>query len=414
MKCKASIIIPVRNKLEFTQKCLESLFAAVPQVSHEIIVVDNASDDGTATYLEQKQNEFLLTWIRNDPPKPFAASCNVGARAANGQYLVFLNNDTEAYPDWLDAMVEVAERSPLIGAVGAKLLYPDMTIQHAGVAFYRHKSRNVIGPFHVFRSFPPDVVAVNKEREFQAVTGACLLTPKSVFEEVDGFDERYVNCFEDVDYCLTLREKGYKIIYTPRAVLIHHEGQTPGRKEYENHSAQILFQKWNDRMIEDAEDYILPEGFAIEEGGDGTLMIYAGTELKDWWKGIRQLEQYEQWQMILSELTNLESILGSNNAGFWQLRGKCYLKMGDLRNARLAYARSQTLDPQAVEPKWGLVEVALAETKTREAKTRINRLLAQYPDDQRRETWEETLYEINRGLRLEVEAAEPLETTERS
>jgi GT2 family glycosyltransferase len=198
MKPIASIIIPIRNNLHFTAKCLESIASSPPKTAYEIIVVDNASDDGTREFLEEKDNAGELQYIRNDSPKPFAASCNRGAEAAAGKFLVFLNNDIEAFPGWLDALVEVAERSDRIGVVGAKLLFPDGTIQHAGVAFHYFKRLRQYGPYHIFRKFPRYAPAVNKEREFKCVTGACLLSPKKVFMESGGFDERFINCFEDV------------------------------------------------------------------------------------------------------------------------------------------------------------------------------------------------------------------------
>ncbi|MFH1862103.1 MAG: glycosyltransferase family 2 protein [bacterium] len=210
-----SIIIPVKNRLEFTRACLHSIQATKPQIPYEIIVVDNASDDGTGEFLHAQTESGNLIWIYNDPPRPFAASCNRGAARASGEFLLFINNDTVALPGWLEELCRPIEANARIGAVGAKLLYPDDTIQHAGVAFHYFKELKVCGPYHIFRTFPRYALAVSKEREFQAVTGACMLTSRAVFDELGGFDEQFINCFEDVDYCLRLRECGYKVVYTP-------------------------------------------------------------------------------------------------------------------------------------------------------------------------------------------------------
>jgi GT2 family glycosyltransferase len=235
-----SIIIPARNNLGYTRKCLESIQASPPEVSCEIILVDNASNDGTKEFSEEKAAQGELQVIRNDPPQPFAASCNRGAKAARGKYLVFLNNDTEAFPGWLEAMVKCAQNVPDAGAVGAKLIFPEGSIQHAGIAFYYSEKYKRVNPYHVFKEFPRNAPAVSKPREFQAITGACLLTPKGIFDELGGFDERFVNCFEDVDYCLRLRESGYKVLYTPEAELIHYEGKTAGRNDHQVQAGMYL------------------------------------------------------------------------------------------------------------------------------------------------------------------------------
>lgn len=391
MSVKASIIIPVRNKLDFTARCLQSITASPPRVNHEIIVVDNASDDGTRDFLEEKASQGQLNAVRNDPPRPFSASCNQGARIASGDYLVFLNNDTEAFPGWLDEMVGVSERDSRIGAVGAKLLYPDGTIQHAGVAFHYFKKARRYGPYHIFRKFPRYAPAVMKEREFQCVTGACLLSPKNVFLEMDGFDERFINCFEDVDYCLRLRQRAYRVVYTPRAELIHYEGQTLGRNDNILQSDRVLREKWEGKLKDDDLDYLEPEGFIIQEETPGQLSLRPGKEMQSWWHAIHQLVELRQYGMALEEMDKLEKIIGGNHPEIFDLKGKCHLGMGDFRGARLDYARAQSEDPLNPDPKWMLVQVALAEGKTREARRRLEGLIERHPDDERCAEWREML-----------------------
>jgi GT2 family glycosyltransferase len=393
---EVSVIIPVRNKKELTEQCLASIRRTQPRVSYEIIVVDNASDDGTTEMLERLQGEGFLTWIRNDPPLPFAASCNRGAAAARGRYLLFLNNDTIALPGWLEELYNIAATTPDVGAVGAKLLFPDGTIQHAGVAFHRFKRQNIVNPHHIFRSFPGTHPAVNKIREFQVVTGACLLTPHSIFKQLGGFDARYTNCFEDVDYCLNLCSRDYKVIYTPYAELIHLEGQTPGRNDAIFPSRVLLQEKWGDFMVEDEQNYLPGEGFSIEENDQGMIFICEESELRQWKEAIAQLIELQQWLMALEEIDRLEQVVGTQHADILEMRGLCALKLGDIARARKAFYRAQTLDPASPGPKWGLAQVAVQKQKPVEARARLRRLISDYPGDPRSNLWQKALQDLDR------------------
>ncbi len=235
---KVSIIIPVFNKLELTRQCLTTLASLPTMPEYEVIVVDNASSDGTAEFLATLGGDVQV--IRNPENYGFAVACNQGAKAARGAFLLFLNNDTIPTEGWLNALVDEVERHPDVGVVGSKLLYEDGTIQHAGVAF----SRAVLLPYHIYRQFPADSPMVNRRREFQCVTGACMLVRREVFEQVGRFDEGFKNGFEDVDLCLKIREQGWHIIYRPDSVVYHLESQTPGRKAHEKDNARRLLERW--------------------------------------------------------------------------------------------------------------------------------------------------------------------------
>ena len=235
---KASIIIPVFNKLDLTRQCLTTLASATTMPEYEVIVVDNASTDGTAEFLAELGGDVQV--IRNPENYGFAVASNQGAKAARGEFLLFLNNDTIPTEGWLNALVDEVERHPDVAVVGSKLLYEDGTIQHAGVAF----SRIVFLPYHIYRQFPADSPMVNRRREFQCVTGACMLVRREVFEQVGGFDEGFKNGFEDVDLCMKIREQGWHIIYRPDSVVYHLESQTPGRKAHERDNARRLLERW--------------------------------------------------------------------------------------------------------------------------------------------------------------------------
>ena len=210
-----SIVIPVYNRVDLTVQCLEAI-GQTTSGDFEVVVVDDASTDGTAELLARFGS--ALTVVRHDENHGFARACNDGARVARGDFLVFLNNDTQPRPGWLDALVGAADAAPDVGAVGARLLYPDGTIQHAGIGFTRD-----FEPFHLHQGSPADAPAVTDDRDCEAVTGACLLVPRAVYAEVGGFDEGYRMYFEDIDLCLRIRATGRRVRYAAKSVVVHLE-----------------------------------------------------------------------------------------------------------------------------------------------------------------------------------------------
>lgn len=220
-----SIVVLTYNGLEVTRACLEKL----PETTddYELVVVDNGSGDGTVEYLRGLASEDPgVRVIFNASNRGFAAGCNQGVRIARHEHVCLLNNDTEPLPGWLDAMREAFVDG--VGAVGAKLLYPDTTIQHAGMVFvYRPGLTPHFLPDHRFRFAPADLPEANVLEEVPAVTGACLLTTKRVWQRVNGMDVAYVKAYyEDVDFNLKLRDAGLRVIYQPAATLIHKEKGT--------------------------------------------------------------------------------------------------------------------------------------------------------------------------------------------
>ncbi len=262
-----SIIIPVFNKMELTSQCLSKLAQVTRGVEYEVIVVDNHSTDGTPGFLAGLGGDVQI--ISNRENLGFAKACNQGARAARGKYLLFLNNDTIPLTDWLMPLIEEVEQNGRAAVVGSKLLYENGTIQHAGVAF----SRVWFTPYHVYSGLPADAPCVNRRREFQSITAACMLVRREVFESVGGFDEGYRNGFEDVDLCLKIREKGWQLIYRPDSVLYHLESQTPGRKAHDKDNAKRLVQRWAHKWSVTDEDAIHhADGYALRYYNDGGLL----------------------------------------------------------------------------------------------------------------------------------------------
>ncbi len=253
-----SIIIPVWNNAALTRQCLTALAEVTDDVTYEVILVDNGSTDGVQDFLRTLGGDVQV--IRNEENLGFAKACNQGARAARGEFLVFLNNDTIPLKGWLSALVEDIRAHAEVAVVGSKLLFEDGSIQHAGVAF----SRECLMPYHMYRGGRAEAACANRRRELQCVTAACMLVRRSVFEQVDGFDEGYRNGFEDVDLCLKIRKQAWKIVYQPKSVLYHLESKTPGRKAHDLDNGRRLHERWGDCWWLTDEDLLyFEDGYAL-------------------------------------------------------------------------------------------------------------------------------------------------------
>ena len=248
-----SIVIPVHNRAELTTQCLDVLLSSPPDLAlPEIVVVDDASVDTTTQVLAAHADRVRV--VRHEQNVGFAGACNDGAAVATGEWLVFLNNDTRPQSGWLDALLRYASSGKQIGLVGSKLLFPNGTIQHAGVIFARD-----LAPLHIYTGFRADHPAVSKSREFQAVTGACVLIRRALFDEVGGFDAGFVNGYEDLDLCLRLRHLGYEVHYCQESVLYHLESATRDYAlDQQNH--ERFLERWADFVHQDDIQYYLEDG----------------------------------------------------------------------------------------------------------------------------------------------------------
>jgi GT2 family glycosyltransferase len=225
---KVSIVIPTRDRVELLSRTIRSLREVTAYPAYEFILVDNGSEQPrTRRYLDDLRAEPDVRIVDYAEKFNYSRANNLGAAQATGEILLFLNNDVEIlHPDWLEEMVRWADR-PEIGVVGAKLLYPDRTIQHAGVivgmeghashVFWGYRERQS-GPFG----------SVDWYRNFTAVTGACMMVRRGIFEAAGGFDEKYILAFSDIEFCMRVIERGLRVVYTPHARLVHFEGKSRG------------------------------------------------------------------------------------------------------------------------------------------------------------------------------------------
>jgi glycosyltransferase involved in cell wall biosynthesis/GT2 family glycosyltransferase/tetratricopeptide (TPR) repeat protein/2-polyprenyl-3-methyl-5-hydroxy-6-metoxy-1,4-benzoquinol methylase len=235
---RVRVVIPVFNQAALTEGCLYAIADNTgTDPDYEVAVVDNGSSDWTRYLLHAFEGDVLVK--ENDENLGFARACNQGAEGAGAEYLLFLNNDTLPQKGWLEEMVRVADSAPDIGIVGAKLVYPESgLVQHAGIEMIEGI------PEHVWRGVAADDPRVCQARDLDMVTGACLLIRRELFEALGGFDVSYLNGVEDVDLCLRVRQRGWRVVFCPHSIVGHFEGQSEGRFEKVRQNLQRFVEKW--------------------------------------------------------------------------------------------------------------------------------------------------------------------------
>ena len=241
---KISVIIPSKDAPELLEPCLKSVFTKSTYPNFEVVIGDNQTTDARALDIMQ---QYPVRRISYDAPFNFSRINNICAQQANGEFLLFLNNDTEVCTsDWIEQMIFYAEQ-PSIGAVGAVLIYPNHTIQHAGVVIGSGGTAD-----HLARHFPENshgyYGSLRCAHEISAVTAACLMVSKAVFELVGGFNEHFNTIYQDVDFCLKCRRLGKRNIVTPRSRLLHKESATRGHCD-DLLDRALLLDLWEELII---------------------------------------------------------------------------------------------------------------------------------------------------------------------
>jgi GT2 family glycosyltransferase len=258
---KITIIIPTKDRVDLLKRCINSIEEKTMYRNYDIIVVDNLSREAdTFEYLDDlKTRRGIYRVLAFKEDFNFSRINNYAVHYASGEHLLFLNNDVEVIaPGWLEAMLEHSQRED-VGCVGAKLLYPDGRIQHAGVVIGLYGGADHIYKWHESQGlgYMGHTVSI---RNCSAVTAACMMVKRNVFDQVAGFDERYRVGFGDTDFCLRVQEKGYLNVYTPYAELFHHEsasrGQSPQSDPHLEDTRRFM-NRWQ-KIIQEGDPFYNP------------------------------------------------------------------------------------------------------------------------------------------------------------
>lgn len=291
-----SIVVLTRNGEQHLVRLFDALVENTLYSNIEVIVVDNASTDGTLSYLEAQKERFTLKVIKNSVNESYSRGHNQAVDIADGEYLLFLNNDIKPLNGWLCHLVNAMQEQPRVGSVGSQLIYPDGPeeplgglVQHSGIVFECEYSdvleKDFIRPYNHGYGEKPDIGSGFPVVQRAALTAACLLVKKSVYLEYGGLDEKYNYGYEDVDFGLKLRRGGLNNYYCPSSVLIHYESstqKTQSSHEVRNrriHNMTVFREKWFDflrsryyaaKILHDDAGYVsegLHIAFAVTEAG---------------------------------------------------------------------------------------------------------------------------------------------------
>lgn len=268
---RVSVIIPVYGKLPYTLACLRSIARHGAETPFEVIVVDDASPDGSTATLGQISGLRLL---RNEHNLGFIGSCNAGATAAHGSHLLFLNNDTQVTPGWLDRLLDVFIEHPQCGLTGSRLVYPDGRLQEAGGIVFADASGWNYGRFE----HPSDPRFLYR-RDADYISGASLMVDAALFRQLGGFDSRYAPAYyEDTDLAFAVRAAGRRVIYQPESLVIHFEGISSGTdpltgvKRYQTINRSKFADKWS-QALADQPAPGTPAEQAIHHGNRPHILI---------------------------------------------------------------------------------------------------------------------------------------------
>lgn len=259
---KTLIVIPSYNQMPWLKMCVGSIRidSSLARKDYDLVVVDDCSEDGSRSWLMHQEG---MHKIYQGIHRGYAAACNAAASyLREHRYICFLNQDTIVRPGWLHVLTTTLECNQDAAAVQPKLLYPDGTIQSAGMVVYRKPAEGDLTTCTKERFYyrnrykhrPGGLAAANHRVGMQCLTGACLLVQEGLFRAVGGFDEEYYNGHEDVDLCFKLLQGNFKLLYEPAAVVMHREGKQgsnkrdPERTDYERRNMLRCKSRWQDTI----------------------------------------------------------------------------------------------------------------------------------------------------------------------
>jgi len=319
---KVSIIIPAYNQAKYTMACIETILTNTKDVTFEIIVMDDKSPDKEAReigkYLEN------ITFISNEVNLGFLENCNKGAKLAKGEYILFLNNDTNVQPKWLSSLVDLIESDSKIGMVGSKLVYPTGEQQEAGGIVWKDASAWNFG-----RLDDPTKPEYNYVKETDYISGAAIMIRKDLWNKIGGFDKRYIPAyFEDTDLAFEVRRHGYKVMLQPKSVVVHFEGISHGTdtqsgiKSYQVKNMQKFYEKWKDVLEKEHFDNGEHVFLARDRTRNKKHLLYIDHYLPHYDQDAGSRATY-QYIKLLTKMGFQIHFIGDN---FYHYPGKPYLE----------------------------------------------------------------------------------------
>ncbi|MCR5814470.1 MAG: glycosyltransferase family 2 protein [Desulfovibrio sp.] len=331
------------NNWPLTAQCLESIAVTTPKDAIEVLVIDNASSDQTQANCNdfgERLFQERFKYIRLEQNKNYAGANNIGALEAKGDYLFLLNNDTILLADWLKPLLTAITTDKSLGAIGPLLLSPKQNdifhIQHAGVAVSLNKQ---VSQLYEGIEYPHKLL--RKKRFFQIITGAAFLIKNSVFREFGGFNEKFINGFEDVEFCYRLSQANYRQTVIPESVIIHYGRQSDGRGVHDEENSQLCAHLCPKLLFDEANFFradgycatLSPWGLTQEPTLEPTLPVKKELALLTHVKTLRTIEQLQQivreepyWSTGALMLANQLEASGKLNAAFETFAQLCRLR----------------------------------------------------------------------------------------
>jgi glycosyltransferase involved in cell wall biosynthesis/tetratricopeptide (TPR) repeat protein len=438
-----SVILVVQNQAHDIEACLEAISAEGSGPNYEVIVVDNASKDGTPQLLAAIEGDVQI--LTQTKALPRLHALNLAAKQALGRYLVFLNPATEPRPGWMKSLLESAQTDPAVSIVGPKLIRPDNTIETTGFLFREDKA-----PFPAYQGFSADHPAVNRPRTFQALGEACWLVRRSVCEKLGGFDENCAPGFEMIDFCLRAGASAGRLVYNPKAAVLCRGAMPPDPGRNDQRSLQKFLETWGDKIASDESRVLAEDGFRLHWDGNGrpqyqriedyvrgqmekVRIAMSSSDLPAAWDILSELvqvetavpeaihefvelsieleraeeaegmladlapehviayerarllyhlERFEQAAQNLKKLTASMSEL-SNEEQFeiWQLLGNCHTRLEQTEEAEKAHLHALRVNPSSERPYLGLGSVALSVQNWQAAQYEFATAAAHNPDN---------------------------------
>ena len=380
-KFACSIIMPISKDVESTRRCLTAISESTQGVEYEVIIIDNARSDDMQELLGNLGGDVQI--IRNREDAGFAKACNQGAHAAQGEYLVFLDHDAVPLDGWLRALVGEVDGHPEVAAVGCKQLYPDGTVRHAGMVFDRTERV----PYHIYEGVPGDTASTNQRREYQAVSGACLLIRRSIFMEVGEFDEALSDGVEIVDLCLKVGEQGSRVVYQPRCVVRSLGTGRAGSRPYGQARVTRLPDRWGAHWwVADEDVYYHADGYKLvgsETAGESRGRLQLIEDIKDRaaWSHVAAAQAAalkKDWNGVKRELSLVQDWPGDPSVLSWAAMVCEKLDEPALRHTFLTRYLELNDSPTV---RRSLVRSLLAHKSLAAAEQQLKTLLAGIPDD---------------------------------